>query len=107
MLWQMLTGKGISSFGYCYFIEQNLIAKTFSFVNAASVCVNGYTSNQGHICMFIVQWNLCTMDTLGPIICPDYQGVLIFHASLYKAPFDTIIISVWIMQVFCFQGSLY
>ena len=31
------------------------------------------------------QWNMCIMDTLGPIIhkCPDYQGVLIFQVSLY------------------------
>ena len=31
---------------------------------------------------------------------PDYQGILIFHVSLYDiAPFGTITISVWIMQV--------
>ena len=39
--------------------------------------------------------------------CPDYQGVLIFQVSLYdKAPFGTITISVWIMQVFIFSSVL-
>ena len=37
-----------------------------------------------------MQWNVCIMDTLGPVKCPDYQGVPIFQVILYdKVPLGT------------------
>ena len=50
--------------------------------------------------VFIVQWNMCNMDT-----CPDYQGVLIFQVSLCTKGLATLgpQLSLWIMQVSSFS----
>ena len=38
-----------------------------------------------------IQWNLHIIHILGTTKCPDYQGALMFQATLYdKAPFGTV-----------------